>query len=662
MSIQRIFIANRGEICRRIAYTAKLMGIESMCLTDKNSPPAFLSGVVDKFIRVEEESVELYLDASRMLSYALEAKSDAVHPGYGFLSENEDFAQKVLDSGLKWLGPSPEAIAKMAHKSEARTLAEKVGIPCLQGTPVPQNISKEDLEKLADKITYPVLLKAAKGGGGKGMRIVHKPVELWKEAQHAFSEAQNYFGDSSLLLERYVSESRHIEVQILGDEHGNLVSIGDRDCSIQRRYQKIIEEAPAIGISEETRKSLYENALKLAKHVQYRSCGTVEFLLDCSKASKAKKIHDFFFLEMNTRLQVEHPVTEEVYGIDLVEWQIRIANGEKLPNALKTLKAHGHCIESRIYAEDPAKNFFPSPGKVYHFSPFHAPGVRWDLGIDAIDEITTKFDPMFSKLICHGNTRELAIERMSLALEKTFVAGPVNNINFLNAILQDKDFQKGSFDTHFLKRKMTTLNESGPTTETQTLVDKLYKELTNKNSFQKEGPSQQVKDKIESIFSFAPKTKRKDSTLKTFYEYQRFVPAFDAYISNGQGSIIENIQKVNFSYATVQHNRGPKETFIKIGRFIFHKKEEKREKLKSRQNTKQQNQIQSPVPGKILDVCVKDNQSVKKQETLFILDSMKMEFVISSHSPGTILKVKVKIGDQVQTGQLLADFNIQENR
>lgn len=658
--IRKIFIANRGEICRRVAMTAKRMGIQTSCVSDGKAPPSFLLSVIDHFVFVEEETVSLYLDAAKMIQFAKDAGADAIHPGYGFLSENEKFAQKVIDAKLIWLGPSPKAIEAMAHKSDARQLAIKLGVPCIEGLSVPPDVKEAKLVELAKKVGYPILLKAAKGGGGKGMRVAESSSELWEKTQQAFSEAKNYFGDGTLLLERYVSQSRHIEVQILGDLHGNVVTLGDRDCSLQRRYQKIVEEAPALGLTQKTREELYKHALRLSKDVAYSSCGTIEFLLDWSEASRKKDLQDFFFLEMNTRLQVEHPVTECVFGLDLVEWQIRVGRGEVIPEHFKTLTPRGHALEARIYAEDPSKNFFPSPGKVFCFLPGQGPGVRWDIGIDTVDEISTKFDPMIAKLVVSGESREAANERMVEALRQTFFAGPVNNVSFLQNVFENIDFKKGPIDTHFLKSFKESAKKSDEIG--QELLDGLQ---NSGGSFQQHAAheGQDLNKKTLSIFSTgagksSPETTRGQDSLSVRFEVSRnFSP--DSPIKIVYGHAVKRGSKFTpFYYASVRHGDA-KRFFVKVGDQVYQREFEKKRIAQSSGVARAQNQILSPVPGRVLKVLVREEDKVEAQQSLFILDSMKMEFVISSQSSGIVHALKVREGDQVESGQLLADFKAQ---
>ncbi len=657
--IRKIFIANRGDICRRVALTAKRMGISTSCISGKKETPAFLSGLIDEFIFVENESVSLFLDGDLMIAFAKQSGADAIHPGYGFLSENEHFAQKVLDAKLIWLGPPPKAIKAMAHKSDARSLAIKLGVPCIQGVSVPTDVEEAHLIKLADKIGYPILLKAAKGGGGKGMRVAESRKELYVKAQQAFSEALNAFGDGTLLLERCISQSRHIEVQILGDLQGNLITIGDRDCSLQRRYQKILEEAPALGLTEKTRESLYKYALLLSKEVGYSSCGTIEFLLDWSENSRSKDIQDFFFLEMNTRLQVEHPVTESVFGLDLVEWQIRVGQGESVPDAFKHLKARGHSIEVRLYAEDPSQNFFPSPGKIFSFIPFFGPGVRWDIGIDTVDEVTSRFDPMIAKLIVSADNRESAIERLLQVLQESFFAGPANNLEFLQEVLKDPEFRKGPIDTHYIKKQGPKLFSKLKESSLNALAQTLLNELQSRGSFLNinEEDSSVLSKKIESIFSGKKgDSNSKDEHIQVIYEQKRIFSQ-ESPIKICFGEARKNATR--FFYASAK-DISKRIFYIQIHGKVFSKFVENKSASQGGSQAKNSNQILSPVPGRILRILVQAEDTVEDQQSLFILDSMKMEFVINAQGRGIIQELKVSEGEQVDSGQILAAFKVSE--
>ena len=450
--IKRVFIANRGEIARRIAETAKKLGIETVCVISGN-PPSYLLGLVDQFIQVESETVSLFLDGEKLISFALQEKCDAVHPGFGFLAENAEFSKQVEKAGLIWIGPEANVISLMADKSGAKEAAEKMKVPCLTGLNqyLHSNASdKKKLEVFLKANSYPLLIKAAFGGGGKGMRVANNKEELFKNLEVASRESKSSFGNDTLVIEKYVPESRHVEVQVVADKTGQVKILGDRDCSVQRRHQKIIEEAPAPYLSENLRHKLHEASYNLAKGIGYRSCGTVEFLVPWSMEKNASENDDFYFLEMNTRLQVEHPVTEEIFGIDIVELQFKIAEGEPLSKHIMEKTPSGHSVEARIYMENPEKNFLPSPGEVFGFVPFQQKGIRWEVGIDAVDKVSNQFDPMVAKLITTASSREGAFFLLSEALQKSVLAVDASNQSYLYEICTDDFFLARCVSTAFL--------------------------------------------------------------------------------------------------------------------------------------------------------------------------------------------------------------------
>jgi len=433
MSFNSILIANRGEIACRIMQTAQNMGIKCIAVyvdADADAP----------FVKMADESVLLsssYMDSDAILSAAKQTGAEAVHPGYGFLSENAAFARKVKNNNLIWIGPSAHVIKVMGDKLKAKELAEKSGVPTL-----PMAADLKDAKDLG----YPLLIKAAAGGGGKGMRIVTSPKNLKESVISAQREALSGFGDDRIFIERYVKKSRHIEIQILGDEHGNIVHLGERECSIQRRHQKIIEESPSPKVDPFLREQMGEAALKLAKKIKYCSAGTVEFLMDDNTG-------EFWFLEVNTRLQVEHPVTEEVTGIDLVYEQIKIARGEELEFTQDDISWHGHSIEARLYAEDPGNNFLPEVGTLIAYDTEMAGDIRWDSGVEQGYKVGTDFDPMLSKVIAWAPNRIDAINKLARGLEKAHFGGVKTNRDFLISCLRNESFINGNTTTDFIERE-----------------------------------------------------------------------------------------------------------------------------------------------------------------------------------------------------------------
>ena len=441
----KILVANRGEIAVRVIRACQEMGIKTVAIysdVDKDLPHVQLA---DEAVALGPPSpAESYLNISKILKIAEETGAEAIHPGYGFLSENPDFAEECEKRGIVFIGPPSEVIAKMGSKIFAKSLMEKSGVPVIPG----YHGEEQDMDfliKKGEEIGFPLLVKASAGGGGKGMRIVHQKKFLKGAIEAAKRESLSSFGDDTVFLEKYLEEPRHIEFQILADNYGHTIHLFERECSIQRRHQKIIEETPSPALTPEIREKMGEAAVRAAKAVGYRNAGTVEFMF-----SKGK----FYFMEMNTRLQVEHPITEAVTGIDLVKWQIRIAAGERLSLRQEDLTQRGHAIECRIYAEDPEKNFMPCTGKITSISLPFGTNVRHDIGIENGNEITSYYDPMISKLIVHGENREDAIEKMLWALSNYVALGVTTNISFLKAVLQHPEFRKGNISTHFIQNHM----------------------------------------------------------------------------------------------------------------------------------------------------------------------------------------------------------------
>ena len=462
---KKILIANRGEIAVRIIAACREMGIATAAIYSDVDRAALHVLKSDEAYSVgPAPAAESYLRMDKILDAAKRSGAEAIHPGYGFLSENAKFAQACADAGVKFIGPTPQSMEMMGSKTRARQEMEKAGVPVVPGTSRGL-VSPEEGEEVAARIGYPVMLKAAAGGGGKGMRLVHGREELRSALESARSEAQRSFGDSEVYIEKAIGNPRHIEMQVLADEHGNTVWLGERECSIQRRHQKVLEEAPSPMVDPDMRRRMGEVAVKVAQAANYTNAGTVEFLVDREK--------NFYFLEMNTRLQVEHPVTELTAGLDLVHLQIRIAAGEKLPFAQSDVEMRGHAIESRIYAEDPDNNYFPSPGKITLLLEPSGPGIRRDSGIYEGWNVPMDYDPLLAKLIGYGTNREQAIMRIRRALDEYFVAGIKTNISLFQRILGDSDFQEGKLDTGYLDRLLGKGNQAVTSPPLQPQIESL---------------------------------------------------------------------------------------------------------------------------------------------------------------------------------------------
>lgn len=441
--IKKILVANRGEIALRVMRSAHELGIQTVAVyseADRNALHVRYAG--EAICIGPPASAESYLRIDKIIDAAKQTGADAIHPGYGFLSENEDFAQAVEDNGMIFIGPSAKAIELMGSKLAAKAAVAKFNVPLVPGTAEPiTNI--DAAKKIAAEVRYPILIKASAGGGGKGMRVVEDEASFTEQMERAVSEAKSAFGDGSVFIEKYITKPRHIEFQIFGDKHGNVVHLFERECSIQRRHQKVVEEAPSSVLTPEKRKAMGEAAINVAKACGYYGAGTVEFILDQNL--------DFYFLEMNTRLQVEHPVTEEVTGLDLVKLQIRVAEGEPIPFKQEDLRINGHAVEIRVYAEDPANNFLPDIGTLETYNRPQGHGIRVDDGFEQGMAIPFYYDPMIAKLICHAESREAAIEKMIRAIREYEITGLETTLGFCKFVMEHPSFRSGDFDTRFVE-------------------------------------------------------------------------------------------------------------------------------------------------------------------------------------------------------------------
>ena len=445
----KVLIANRGEIAVRIIRACREMGLRSVAVYSDADTRAPHVREADEAVHIGGAAAsESYLVGERIIEAARRTGAGAIHPGYGFLSEREWFSRAVRDAGLVFVGPPPEAIAAMGSKTAARQLAQTAQVPIVPGTT--EALSDEaEARQIAERFGYPVLLKAAAGGGGKGMRVVHKPSEMAAALDTARREAKNAFGDDAVYVEKYIVGPRHVEIQVLADAHGRCVSLGERECSVQRRHQKMIEEAPSVAVSPELRKAMGDTAVRMAKAAGYFNAGTCEFLLDGEG--------NYYFLEMNTRLQVEHPVTEFVTGLDLVKWQLRVAAGEPLPEAFERLTPRGWAIECRITSEDPNNGFLPSTGRISYLRIPTGPGVRWDGGVEVGSEVGLFYDPMLAKLIVWAADRDAAVKRMHRALLELSVDGVETSRDFHLRVMEDGEFQRGEIEIQWLERRLASL-------------------------------------------------------------------------------------------------------------------------------------------------------------------------------------------------------------
>ena len=633
MIFNSILIANRGEIACRIIQTAHEMGVRCVAVyvdDDRESP----------YVKMADQSVRLpdggYLDGKEIIKAAKESRAEAIHPGYGFLSENASFARKVIKEGLIWIGPSANAISVMGDKLKAKELAEKAEVPTL-----PMASSSKD----ANKIGYPLLIKAAAGGGGKGMRIVHKPKDLNEAIKSAQREAKSGFGDERIFIERYVEKSRHIEIQILGDNHGNIVHLGERECSIQRRHQKIIEESPSPRISEEIRNKMGDAAIKLAQKIKYQSAGTVEFLFD-------DKTDEFWFLEVNTRLQVEHPVTEEVTGIDLVSEQLRIARGEELGYTQNDIDFIGHSIEARLYAEDPNNDFLPEVGKLIAFEPGHNDDTRWDSGVAEGSEIGTKFDPMLAKIISYAPTRNDAALKLARALESAHIGGIKTNRDFLIICLRSQEFLDGDTTSDFIDRVNPDrkMRLSPKEIEHVISISALWIQERNRlkaniASFMSSGWTNGRLPKQNITFIFD------NEEYKVLYKYKRNI----GYVFEwGKIGIIHSADEYGID-AEFNGKRHYSRITIKDSNILVHMpygdvnlEIKPRFVMPGSENI--QGSLSAPMPGKVIALNVKKGSKVKAGDVLVILEAMKMEHSIKALEDGVVSKILISKNDQVENG------------
>ncbi|GKZ22987.1 hypothetical protein AbraIFM66951_001217 [Aspergillus brasiliensis] len=667
-SLDSILIANRGEIALRVGRTAAQHGIRVTTLyTDPDSkaqhalssPFAFNLG-----------SVSAYLDGDRIIEIAKKEGCQGIHPGYGFLSENAAFARKCTEAGLVFIGPPWKAIEDMGDKSQSKKIMTAAGVPCVPGYHG-DNQDVNFLEAEADKIKYPVLIKAIKGGGGKGMRIAHTKADFQAQLQSAKSEAMNSFGDDHVLVEKYITTPRHIEVQVFADKHGNSVALGERDCSIQRRHQKILEESPAPHLPEATRKDIWAKARSAALAVGYEGAGTVEFIFDNDTG-------EFFFMEMNTRLQVEHPVTEMVTGQDLVHWQLKIAEGAPLPLTQEDVEAfmatRGHAIEARIYAENPDQGFIPDSGTLLHVrTPAATDDVRIDAGFVAGDDVSAHYDPMIAKLIVRGNTREEAIRKLAAALEEYEVAGPITNIEFLKTVCRSPDFISGNVETGYIEKhreELFTREAIEPEVLAQVALACLHHDSNLGSGTQANFEG--------SAIGFGPGYQARQMTLAELTPGTKSDSKFDIRVQQ-TGDDTFNVDVGGHSFEQVVSHRDPaskvvtsffphtrldttvirdEDTIIAFQRGTQYRLTIPRAKWMEKALGMKDvtNSVLAPMPCKVLRVEVEAGDVVEKDQPLVVIESMKMETVIRSPQRGTISKVVHKAGDQCKSGTPLVEF------
>ena len=655
---KKILIANRGEIACRIMRTARRMGIATVAVysdADAGTPHVMMA---DEAVHIGgAASADSYLRGERIIAAAKETGAEAIHPGFGFLSENAGFVAEVEVAGLVFIGPGTKAIAVMGDKIESKALAKSAGVSTVPGT----EGEVDDVEvglKAAAEIGYPVMVKASAGGGGKGMRVIESADDLPDGMRAAMSEAQTAFGDSRVFIEKFVVQPRHIEIQLLADQHGNIVYVGERECSIQRRHQKVVEEAPSPFISPETRAAMGEQAVELARAVGYRSAGTVEFIVGADQ--------DFYFLEMNTRLQVEHPVTEMVYGLDLVEKMIRIAAGEELGLTQDDIKADGWAVEARVYAEDPARGFLPSIGQLVRYREPAGEGVRVDSGVDEGGEISMYYDPMIAKLVAHAPTREAAIDRLHLALDHYEIDGIVSNRQFLSAVLENGSFRCGDLTTGFIDAEFEGDFVAGPPSDAAaarlvalgTAIVALQMEERHAGDpdtgfvvISQDGARRMVE--LGHVTNRSAKLTVDGKGFTLLGLLQAPVYLFDGTINEEPVAV-----QIRHSGHKVVLTHGAARLALTVLPARF---EPMLDHMPVAAEGAGADEITAPMPGQITRILVEVGDEVVEGQDVAIIEAMKMENVLSAEARGTVREVAVKIGDNLNVDDLILALDLAED-
>jgi len=615
--IAKLLIANRGEIACRIIRTARAMGIATVAVYSDADARALHVRQADEAVHIgPSPAAESYLLGEKIIAAAKQTGAEAIHPGYGFLSENACFAQAVIDAGLIWVGPKPSSIEAMGLKDAAKTLMMEAGVPVTPGY-LGADQSAERLKKEADAIGYPVLIKAVAGGGGKGMRKVDKAEDFEADLQSCRREAKASFSNDEVLLEKWITSPRHIEVQVFGDSHGNVVHLFERDCSLQRRHQKVIEEAPAPGMDEATRQEICAAAVRAAKAVDYEGAGTIEFIADASEGLRADRI---FFMEMNTRLQVEHPVTEEITGVDLVEWQLRVAAGEPIPLQQEDLAITGHAIEARLYAEDPSSGFLPSTGPLDHFD-LGSEG-RIETGVAEGDMISPHYDPMVAKLVVWEKTRADAIEALADIAESVEVWPVKTNAAFLaNALLED-DFVEAQLDTGFIERKLDRLvgDDAPDDAIWQAAADFTVLDAIEENAPRPIGFRLNADPRVAATLFH----KGESRTVDVIGE--RGAAHATGFVEDARTVVFADGQGFEFAL----ESRGSGAAAAGSGAIL------------------------APMPGKVIAVDVAEGDRVTAGQRLMVLEAMKMEHALTAPFDGTVTELSAATGGQVQVEAVLA--------
>jgi len=659
----KILIANRGEIACRVIRTARQMGLRTVAVYSEADAGARHVRLADEAVAIGPAAArESYLCIERIIAVARATGAEAIHPGYGFLSENEEFALACEQAGIVFVGPPAAAIRTMGSKAAAKTLMAKAGVPLVPG----YHGDDQDaavLGRQADAIGYPVLIKASAGGGGKGMRIVGAPADFAEALASCKREASSSFGDDRVLLEKYLQRPRHIEIQVFADSHGRAVHLFERDCSVQRRHQKVIEEAPAPGLSPMRRSAMGKAAIEAALAVGYVGAGTVEFIADQDGT--------FYFMEMNTRLQVEHPVTEMITGLDLVEWQLRVAAGEALPLAQEQLTIRGHALEARIYAEDPDKGFLPSTGRLVHLAPppesLH---VRVDTGVEQNDEISPHYDPMIAKLIVWDDTRERAVSRMLQALAQYRIVGVANNVGFLSRLIACPAFSQADLDTGLIEREHDILFAGDVEPPREVWLAVALAELLRERAAAKEYADRDPDPhspwhsrdgwRLNSVArrNLMFRCGERDKSIAVAYVGREFVLELDgrATCANGQlqlgGQLRADLGGTRASMVVVAAAE-KRHVFLHGCCHVLSAVDPLSRIVDA---GGMEGGLTAPMPGKVVALLAKPGQRVAKGGPLLILEAMKMEHTIAAPADGTVTRFRFEVGEQVADGAELVEF------
>jgi 3-methylcrotonyl-CoA carboxylase alpha subunit len=643
-------VANRGEIVCRIVRTALRLGITTIAVYSDADRNALHVRAADEAYHLGPSPAAMsYLDIDKLIALAQRVGADAVHPGYGFLSENARFARRCQEAGLVFIGPPASAIESMGSKSASKTAMAAVGVPVAPGYHGDEQSAARLIEEAA-RVGFPLIIKASAGGGGKGMQVVTSAAEVPAAVESAQRLARTAFGDDRLLMERYFPRARHVEVQIFADSHGQTLSLFDRDCSVQRRHQKIIEEAPAPGLRDEVRAAMAQAAVKSAQAVGYIGAGTVEFLVDDAQ--------NFYFMEMNTRLQVEHPVTELITGIDLVEWQLRIAQGERLPRTHAQITQRGFAVEARLYAEDPAKDYLPSVGQITHLRwPETVPGLRLDTGVESGDEVSTYYDPMLGKIIAWGESRAAAIALLHRALSEVEIVGVATNRALLTSVLADHEFRRGAVGTDFLKRRTDLSFGEPPAAGPDIALGAVWcaTKNTDNNALWEDSRGWRLAAPASTAWRFAQGNAVVE--LSAPDEYSVRVNDDDyavRVLSRGNDSLLAQCQGRMHSIAVF--DASPVLHLFRDGRHVVLHAERTDDALQVAGGT-EQGSLLTPLPGTIVAIHVATGQQVARGTPLVTVEAMKMEHTLTAPYDGVVSRIAYGLTDRVQAGATLVELS-----